>query len=83
MSLSSEHRLVVRRAGIGAGTRIVQTLVHAVGEGLAGHLGLDGAAALRPHSHRALVDHAATVDHGRRDRRGHQGGAVLRVIHLT
>lgn len=80
--LRSKHRLVIRGVGIWSSACNGQALVHGICEGLARPLGLDGTV-LGSHSHRALVDHAATVHHGWRDGRRHQGAAGLRVIHLS
>lgn len=81
MGLCQVRRLVGGGAGTVVGGR--QALVHAIRESLAGCVRLDRTVAWRSHCHRALVDHAASVRHGRRDGRGDQRTTALGVVQLA
>lgn len=83
MGLGPEHRLVGGGGRVEARVGERQALVHGVWEGLAGHVGLDGAAALGPCCHGALVDNAASVHQGWGDWRGHERTTALRKVQLT
>lgn len=81
MGLRQACRLVGGGAGVIGGGR--QALVHCIRESLAGCMRLDRAADWRSYCHRALVDHAASVRHSRRDGRGDQRTAALGIVQLT
>lgn len=83
MGLGPEHWLICGGGRVEAGVGQRQSLVHGLWEGLAGKVGLDGAAALRPRRHGALVDNAASVHQSWGHWRGHERAAALRKVQLS